>query len=243
MKKYLLSFAAIAALSLLTLSTMTSGSRANDHQSASFFNNYQMLVLSNNVTVTNTTTNVFVLQNTLQPVLVGTNLVYTNVLSGSTNSLGNLLPTWEVDVPITCLANGDVSTNIAFVLMCGSTNVLYQPYQLPPLSWINTNGLFTTNYPVPAVAMTAASTNTITLTFQAIKWGTNVTTDSSANDRFTMTVIGTGLTPVVIATNAPAGFWSGTKAVSLVKIASDNSTSPGIIINDIRLAQWRTGQQ
>lgn len=180
--------------------------------------------ISNNVAISYTSTNYWYLSATGTNVLAGagiTNSIQTNVVPGAFVDSGFN--------GVFCNANGDILTNVCLGIVIGDTNFVPPIYENQFLQPTASN--------TSMIALTAASTNLITVVLQRGNLGTNF--GSTAQDKFTVAFNANGLTPAVFYTNLPATFMVGTKTIRVLSITVDNaSTSPGEIISRLGLSAY-----
>lgn len=207
------------------------GQPAAIHRSQPFING-QMLVVSNNVTVTNGGPNTPYISPIGSNVQVG----FTNGLSLSTNgstvttNFSSIVPNWANDVVVGSDANGNECTNYTITAMVNYTNIMLGQNQY---TWPFNNT--PTNY----FPMAFSNTNAITLVFvrQTMDYygATNFFGSSTSNDFFTWT-FRAATNGITISTNVPIQFLVGASRIRLLTAACDNTTtSSGAQLNQVTL--------
>lgn len=227
-------------------------------RSASFINGCNIFVPTN-TTINWGYTNVLYIQKTGAAGLSLSNSVvyYTNAVGTTSNVLTT--PNAFADVTIRPDVWGNVNTNVTLIVVLNSTN-----YFLPGMNLPNPNNSYSAQYnatnTVPYTNVpVATSTNKITLTFERTADasyadygnynGTNVyapfwvfdgLSTWSVNIDNTMYTGNSGVNPVVLCTNLPSWFVTGTKAIRLQSITSGSATgtSAGNILNMVKLGEW-----
>ena len=216
MKKKLISIGASVAMLLGGgVSAM-----ANTHFSSSFLSG-TYLVVSNSVTVSQTSSNVW-----FYSYAAGT-----NVQSFATNAAGILYPAAIADSPVIADANSDVNPNIAVQIVVGySNNIFAASVQTPVVNtWTN---------PIPAIPVNSLSTNVVTVTLSTVSSVALGLADTSTGKTFTFSVTANGTTPVVFSTNLPTSFLQGAGAIRAT-VGAGGGTGSGIVVNVLNLTGWK----
>jgi hypothetical protein len=196
----------------------------------------QQLIVSNNITVTNTTPGArFTLPSGQNAqALVTNSVVYTNTSAGNiTNTF--VAPSWETDADVFTDLNGCIQTNITVTVVLNYTNFYFQPRQ----NFFNT-GVTPTND-----ITLSTPTNTVTFTFQKAAWlpswvqpGAVSTFDPNSTWSFAVIASSTG---TVWTTNVPLAFLAGAMKVRLYTVATSNVTNAsasGVILNNVAWSGW-----
>lgn len=216
MKKKLISIGASVAMLLGGgVSAM-----ANTHFSSSFLSG-TYLVVSNSVTVSQTSSNVW-----FYSYAAGT-----NVQSFATNAAGILYPAAIVDSPMIADVNSDVNPNIAVQIVVGySNNIFAASVQTPVVNtWTN---------PIPAIPVNSLSTNVVTVTLSTVSSVALGLADTSTGKTFTFSITANGTTPVVVSTNLPTSFLQGAGAIRAT-VGVGGGTGSGIVVNALNLTGWK----
>lgn len=235
-KHKLVTFASLLGGLLLWASLTTQPARADggggtqmQFKFQSFLGTYENLCLSNNTTVSNG-------QYGLQ-VLGVVGQYWSNVVCLSTNTnsaASNIFANAFTDVKLYPDANGNVSTNNAIVLVINNTNVVL----------LDNQNVIQTNVATNCVVLTAAATNTVTVTIQKIPYNNGLAWTStgvlSADTwSFTTPALPVGTLSYVFTTNAPSWMYYGAKGFHITTVASSSSTSsPGVLISQLGFVAW-----
>lgn len=156
------------------------------------------------------------------------NLVLTNNTT-ITNAQQNLRFTTKAGTQVLALQTNSVNGE------------LYNgPALLECFTWADANGNVNTNVAVLAVLKSGVadlSTNTIVFTFQRSVDGTNFGT--ATQDTFVWQWGSGGLSEVIVSTNVPATFLTGTRKIRLKSAVSSNvSSGTNCVIGSLKLCGW-----
>ena len=170
----------------------------------------------------------------------GTNSYYysysagTNVLSGSTNAAGMLIPSPVNAGVIFPDANVDINPNLALQVVIGFTNNLFLAGVQSP---VMLNTVWTN--PAPYLTNGVVSTNSLQITLTAMSSGDFNVPDTTGSKTFTFTVGQTNQVATVTTTNLPTAFLQGCYGFTIAGTNTVTGAGQGVIINGINLVGWK----
>lgn len=220
------------ALGVLTISSFAQLSFKHKSQ---LFLNGQMLVISNNTTVTNITVGAAFIGPTFLLTTSGTssNVVYTNASAGLNITNTYVSPTWETDIQTYADGNGLIMSNQAVTVVYNNTNFAFAlnmpTNQLANANWTNSYFTLTNSY---QNISTNISNSVVTFVFQKACYGRNF--DTVTGDQFSFSFVAVSNVAGVFVTNFPNSFLEGAGAIRLLSVATGNSNGTcGVLLNQV----------
>lgn len=242
MKKLLLTLALALGLSVATHAGTAT------YYDEDFINNGSFVCLTNGQTYTFWGPMIFTNSAGAATGIYGTNIWYysylsfTNVLTGTTNGLGQTpsqLAGAFTDVGLWPDANGNQDTNFAISATFGITNNTLNQGVMSP---VNQNTVWTNPVPYYTALAGSIGTNPITFTFAPVSDLRAQAADNLGGRTFTWSpnLVGSNL-PVTLSFYPTSGVLVGAKKLRLVSIFVQTnlvSGSQGIILNSLHLQGW-----